>query len=158
MITIEKYSDSRKVQTHQLSVTTEQSQFTVSNIAEFLGCLASHEHPQLILSDDQVVGFFILDTQYNNHYDFCPSEAIGIRGLLIDQRFQGQGFAVQAILAMPAYISKKYSTFSSIYLTVNCRNEPAYNCYLKCGFKDSGHLYYGGAAGPQHIMSYAITQ
>ncbi len=156
MVTIEPYSDSRQVQTQHLSVKAEQNQFTVSNVAEKLHSLASHEHPQLIISNDQVVGFFLLDTRYSESYHFCSSDAIGVRALLIDQRFQGQGFAVQAILAMPAYVSKHYPAFNSMYLTVNCRNKPAYKCYLKCGFKESTELYHGGPVGPQHIMSHSL--
>ncbi len=37
-------------------------------------------------------------------------------------------------------------------LTVNVRNQVARRLYLRHGFSDSGQLYLGGNAGPQHVL------
>lgn len=37
-------------------------------------------------------------------------------------------------------------------LTVNARNPAARAVYLAGGFADTGELYLGGPAGPQHVM------
>ena len=88
---------------------------------------------------------------------FCPELSLGIRGFLIDYRHQGQGIAKQALRELPSYAAANYFKFQHLYLTVNCRNLPAYHLYLKSGFQDSGELYWGGSVGPQHIMSQRIV-
>ncbi|GAB6261782.1 hypothetical protein PSSHI_20250 [Photobacterium sp. R1] len=100
---------------------------------------------------------FILDTDYAETYRFCPEGALGVRSLLIDQTFQGQGITSQGISALPAYVSIHYPDVQALYLTMNCRNMPAYPCYLKPGFRDTGELYHGGPAGPQHIFCLHLS-
>lgn len=156
MINIVKYDTSRKDEACALSVKPEQAEFTVGRVSEALNALEEHEHPHLVVSDNQVVGFFILDTGYPQSYEFCPRGSLGVRALLIDQRFQGRGLAVQAITALPDYVARHYPGIHTLYLTVNCRNTPAYHCYLKAGFKDTGDLYHGGPVGPQHIMNREV--
>lgn len=162
MVRIEQYQQHYAEQVAQLSVKPEQSEFTIDNVAQVITRLQAHEHPHLIMFDEQVVGFFILDTDYGQHYDFCPPQSIGIRSLLIDQRFQGQGIAKKALLSLPSYLSLNYLSTSysekvSAYLTVNCRNTAAYQCYLKSGFEDTQNLYHGGPVGPQHILQLALN-
>lgn len=59
--------------------------------------------------------------------------------------------------ALPSYLNESYPERSAVYLTVNCRNVAAYQCYLKAGFQDTGNLYHGGPAGPQHIMMLHVS-
>lgn len=157
MISIEKYSDKWKSQIGFLSVKQEQAQFTVSNVNDFVPTLQQHEHPFLVIENDKVVGFFLLDLSYSETYNFGNRKALGIRSLLIDQRSQGKGIATQAIKLLPDYVRSNYPDFQVLQLTVNCRNKAAYQCYSKCGFEDTGKLYLGGPAGPQHIMQREIV-
>ncbi|NVC95947.1 GNAT family N-acetyltransferase [Vibrio natriegens] len=157
MISIEKYSDKWKSQVGFLSVKQEQAEFTVSNVDDVIPTLQQHEHPFLIIENDKVVGFFLLDLSYSETYNFGNEKALGIRSLLIDQRSQGKGIATQAIKLLPDYVRSNYPDFQSLELTVNCRNKAAYHCYSKCGFADTGKLYLGGPAGPQHIMQRDIV-
>lgn len=157
MINIVEYDTRRQEEAWSLSVKPEQAQFTAGKVSEVVSSLAENEHAHLIIDDSQVVGFFLLDTKYPSHYEFCPSGSLGVRALLIDQRFQGKGLAVQAIKMLPDYVSRRYPDIHSLYLTVNCRNLPAYHCYLKAGFSDTGDLYHGGPVGPQHIMNCNVA-
>lgn len=157
MISIEKYSDKWKSQIGFLSVKQEQAEFTVSNVNDFVPTLQQHEHPFLVIENDKVVGFFLLDLSYSETYNFGNRKALGIRSLLIDQRSQGKGIATQAIKLLPDYVRSNYPDFQVLQLTVNCRNKAAYQCYCKCGFEDTGKLYLGGPAGPQHIMQREIV-
>lgn len=102
-------------------------------------------------------GFFILDLSYTETYGFSDFKALGIRALLVDHRFQGMGIATQAIRSLPEYAVANYPDYEGLQLTVNCRNEAAYNCYRKCGFEDTGKLYLGGPVGPQYIMQRKIA-
>ncbi len=157
MISIEKYSVNREHEANLLSVKPEQSEFTVGNVDDVISSLKEHEHPHLIISNDEVVGFFLLDLSYTETYGFSDSKALGVRALLVDRRFQGQGVATKAINLLPSYVVKHYPDFQVLQLTVNCRNKPAYNCYCKCGFEDTGDLYLGGSVGPQHIMQLKVA-
>ncbi len=156
MITIEKYTPTRHEQVCQLSVYDEQSQFTVGDIGEMIKSVETTELPHLIVADNKVVGFFLFDTGYSNKYDFCPQHSLGVRALLVDRRYQGQGIAKQAIRQFPHFARCHFPTFQALYLTVNCRNQAAYHCYLKAGFEDTNELYLGGPVGPQHIMKQGL--
>ncbi|RKF18040.1 GNAT family N-acetyltransferase [Alginatibacterium sediminis] len=156
MVVIEKYTALRVNDVAKLSVMPEQQQFTAANVPQRIAELNSQQHPHVIIADSQVVGFFILDLGFSTNNDFSPERALGIRSLLIDQGHQGKGFAQQALLQLPSYAQQAYSSFESLYLTVNCRNKPAYNCYVKCGFVDHGNLHLGGPVGPQHILSFKL--
>ncbi|KDM91624.1 GNAT family N-acetyltransferase [Photobacterium galatheae] len=152
MIRIEQYTEYRKAEVCSLLVNPEQTEFTIGKMPEVLADLQAHEHACLITINHQVAGSFILDTRYAETYRFCPEDALGVRALLIDKAFQGQGIASQGIRALPAFVQRHYPDVQALYLTVNCHNLPAYQCYLKTGFQDTGDLYYGGPAGPQHIL------
>ncbi|EGQ8512295.1 GNAT family N-acetyltransferase [Vibrio parahaemolyticus] len=157
MISIEKYSVKREYEANLLSVKPEQSEFTVGNITEVVSSLKEYEHPHLIISNGEVAGFFLLDLSYAETYGFSNSKALGVRALLVDQRFQGQGVATKAINLLPSYVVNNYPDFQVLQLTVNCRNKAAYNCYCKCGFEDTGELYLGGPVGPQHVMQRKVA-
>ena len=157
MISIEKYSKKWAEQVNQLSVKPEQVAFTVSDINELLSILTPLEHPCLIIKNNQVVGFFLLDLNYSAIYHFAD-KAIGIRSLLVDQRFQGQGIAREAINNIPRYVGCHYPEFEVLQLTVNCRNKAAYACYQKCGFETLDSLYLGGPVGPQFVMQRNLVE
>ncbi|MBW3694988.1 GNAT family N-acetyltransferase [Vibrio sp. T187] len=156
MLVIEKYSVARESEAAGLSVKPEQAQFTVNDVGQYVAQLSEQEHPHLIIFNQQVVGFFLLDLGYASKYDFCSEGTIGIRGLLVDQRFQGKGIAKQFIAKLPSYVQHYYPHCDLLQLTVNCRNKAAFDCYLKGGFEDTGELYLGGPVGPQHIMKKSI--
>ncbi|GMQ46592.1 GNAT family N-acetyltransferase [Vibrio sp. 10N] len=139
-----------------LSVDSSQVEFVgvVSDILQ--ASLAKPSESQwVIYSNDIAVGFFLLDQDYANTIDGVPKGAIGLRAFFIDQRYQGLGLAKAAI----KLITQGFSTWlnqscTELYLTVNCRNKPAYELYIKSGFVDTQTLYLGGEAGPQHIMCF----
>jgi len=153
---IEKYSFKREDEARLLSVRDDQEEFTVSNVPQVVADLAPEEHPHLIIHDHKTVGFFILDLGYSKKFQFGDVKAIGVRALLLDHRYQGKGIAKQALSSLAGYVRAEYPQFEAMQLTVNCRNIPAYQCYLKCGFDDTGELYHGGPVGPQHIMQACL--
>lgn len=109
----------------------------------------------VIYSNEIAVGFFLLDQDYANTMKDAPAGAVGLRAYFIDQRYQGLGLAKSSL----SLITEEFDSWLSIapcdlYLTVNCKNTIAYQLYQKVGFVDTGELYLGGAAGPQHIMCF----
>ncbi|WP_428773360.1 GNAT family N-acetyltransferase [Vibrio sp.] len=124
----------------------------VGTTEEILATVSLDVQPHVICLDGEVVGMFLVDTCYSADYEFCRHPALGFRAFFVDHQFQGQGVAKAALKLLPEYLAERYRDFHQVYLTVNCKNPAAYNCYLKAGFEDTGDHYHGGAAGPQHIM------
>lgn len=140
-----------------LSVASEQLEFT-GTVADALAGVGDARHPHGIWLDQSLVGFFIVDTRFDLEFDFCESGSLGIRTFLIDSRRQGQGLGKAAAKALTLYLAEAYPVSAKVWLTVNCRNQAAYRCYEQGGFADTGDLYLGGAAGPQHVMRQPLPR
>jgi RimJ/RimL family protein N-acetyltransferase len=139
-----------------IKLAQEQIKFAVT-ADQFLRneCTSMHRH--VIQLNDDVIGFFKLDLNYSNVYDFCPDNALGLRTFVLDKSMQGQGLGTKAVKALTPYLKTHYANYSTIYLTVNCQNPAAQGCYLKAGFESLKERYLGGSAGPQYIMRKNIT-
>ncbi|WED20564.1 GNAT family N-acetyltransferase [Vibrio sp. JC009] len=106
----------------------------------------------VINNGSELLGFFLIDKAYSKEYTFTQQRELGLRNFMIDEKHQRKGYAVEALKKLLNYLYGAYSDYRSICLTVNKKNEAAYNCYLKAGFKDTGDIYRGGDFGPQHIL------
>jgi RimJ/RimL family protein N-acetyltransferase len=135
----------------KLSVEEQQLPY-VGTIDEVLINADENTHPHIVLNDDQVIGIFLIDRLYSQSYEFADSGSLGFRAFLIDQHQQSQGYGGKVMGQLRDYLAQHYPSYHSIYLTVNCKNVGAYQCYVKNGFRDTDECYLGGAAGPQHIM------
>lgn len=151
-ITIRRYTHQDTQALSNLRVREEQIPYAVPDALALARSLGADELAFVMLLDDELVGFFFLDFGYAAHHDFCPSNSVGVRMVMVDERYQGQGVATAALGQLPDYIRQTYPQVQFLYLTVNCRNPGAYRCYRNCGFQDTKELYYGGPVGPQHIM------
>ncbi|MDD7908845.1 MULTISPECIES: GNAT family N-acetyltransferase [Pseudovibrio] len=134
-----------------VSVTEEQLKF-VGTTQEIVEAAPDTSHLHVIVDGDKIVGMFNLDTAYPNTYDFAKTGELGFRAFLIGHEYQGRGLAKKAMEALRKHLEAHYAKHGSIVLTVNCKNPVAYRLYLATGFEDTGELYHGGAAGPQHIL------
>lgn len=99
------------------------------------------------------VGFYRLD--------FAPTivarrsigqAAVGLRAFFLDLDWQGRGLGTRAVQACCDDLRARHPGRRLLALNVNCRNVAAVNAYRKAGFVDTGELYLGGSAGPQHLM------
>ncbi|WP_163836177.1 GNAT family N-acetyltransferase [Spartinivicinus ruber] len=155
MIVIRKMTEYDATEVKSLSV--EESQLAyVGHISEILCDDPATNHFHVILDNENIVGFFIIDTLYKQHYSFTLDKELGLRGFIIDKNQQGKGLGKQSVIALKPYLQLFYQKWDSIVLTVNCKNINAYKCYLTGGFTDTGQLYQEGPAGPQHIMRMNI--
>lgn len=111
----------------------------------------------LIWLEQTLVGYFMLDPNFAQTYDFCPPQSIVLRGLAIDQNYQGGGIGRRSMQLVGRYTSNLFPGAHKLYLTVNCQNGAARNCYLKAGWTDTNQIYHAGSIGPQHIMSIALS-
>ena len=151
MIHIEKMTTKHVARVIDLKVLPEQQRF-VGTMTDILALANAQIRPYIICDQDEIVGFFLLDTVFNKSHDFADSHDLGLRKFFIDQAYQGKGFAGQALHVLDQLLVTEYRRFKRLLLTVNCLNAAAKACYEKAGFKDSQTLYEGGPSGPQHIM------
>ncbi|KZN14269.1 MULTISPECIES: GNAT family N-acetyltransferase [Marinomonas] len=151
MIHIEKMTTKHVGRVIDLNVLPDQQRF-VGPMTDSLALANAQVRPYIICDQEDIVGFFIVDTVFSQSHDFADSHDLGLRKFFIDQAYQGKGFAGQALRALDDHLEEAYPRYKRIFLTVNCLNIAAKACYEKAGFKDTQTLYEGGPSGPQHIM------
>lgn len=151
MLSLIRYESSLKESVERLGVSQEQTQF-VGDISAILNSLSESSTGYVIVLDEIAVGFFIIDLDYAKSYQFATPGSVGLRSFFIDREFQGRGLAKAALLLLPRHIKSLHAPATSVFLTVNCRNESAIRLYGQCGFIDTHQLYLGGSNGPQHVM------
>ena len=99
------------------------------------------------------VGFYRLDFAPTIVARRSIGEAgVGLRAFFLDAGWQGRGLGTRAVLACCDDLRTRHPDRRLLALNVNCRNVAAINAYRKAGFVDTGELYLGGGAGPQHLM------
>ncbi|PHR69085.1 MAG: GNAT family N-acetyltransferase [Arcobacter sp.] len=155
MITIEKLTESSVEKVRQILLTEEQVTFA-GTAEEFLKSGTDTIALHIIKLKNEVVGFFKIDVGYTLGDEFFIENGLGLRAFAIDIKHQGKGLGTLCVKALFSYLKENYSSYSFMYLTVNCKNLSAFACYLKGGFKDTGKKYVAGAAGPQYIMQLKI--
>ncbi|ABL99592.1 GNAT family N-acetyltransferase [Shewanella amazonensis] len=165
MIRLEKMTASTRPLAEALEVAPEQLRF-VGTMDEILATAGGAIVPVLVWhrassattdiadlnSGEHLVGFFLLDKEYSCEHDFAEASDLGFRAFLIDVHHQGKGLARAVMQALPQFVKVRYPQFRRLVLTVNLKNTPAQDLYLKNGFSDSENQYLGGSAGPQHIL------
>ena len=152
---LRKYTPSDYPQVMQLKVHPDQEKF-VGTIDELFDLKTPYWNFNMIEVEKQIVGFFNIDTNYSNQYNFTLPNELGFRAFFIDFAHQGQGYCTQSIQLLKPFLQQHFPQHPSVALTVNCKNKAAYHCYRKGGFTDTQTLYHGGKAGPQHIMRISL--
>jgi RimJ/RimL family protein N-acetyltransferase len=131
----------------------EQERFA-GRLAETLPAAEAdpEREPVAILEGDEPVGFFVLH-RGPAAGELAPERRdVLLRAFLVDAAAQGRGIATRALAALPDFVSERLPGVRRIVLSVNVRNPVAIRTYERAGFADSGALYHGGAAGPQHVF------
>lgn len=91
-----------------------------------------------------------LESQYN------PSFSCWLDALMVAQDCQGQGVAKAILNQLPDLMKTSFPCIRQLNLTVNFRNQKARRLYRTCGFENTGEVYWGGPAGPQHILTKTL--
>lgn len=109
----------------------------------------------IVTPDDVVVGMLTLDWGPRSRR-YAAADEIGLHGVLVDRRQRGHGYGVAALRALPEVVAREHPQARAIALTVNTRNGAAIAAYRAAGFVDTGELFLGGQAGPQHVMRRSL--
>ena len=125
----------------------------VDPIADVFATTALHRENFIMNSDGSIVGFFQIDSTSGAQ---VVDGHLSLHEVQVDAAHQGRGFARQFVARLPAFLKARYPDWSSVCLTVNCRNKSAYRVYQLGGFVDTGGLYHQGRSGPQHIMTMSF--
>ncbi|UGA56098.1 GNAT family N-acetyltransferase [Vibrio sp. VB16] len=155
MITIRKAKLRDYSTLMELEISSEQQPF-VSMFGELYKNRLPEYEFYVVNEGKELLGFFILDTAFSKKYTFAEKNELGLRNFVIGKQYQGKGYGTLAMQRILIYAYGAYADSRSICLTVNKKNLAAYRCYEKAGFIDTGVLYFGGDAGPQHIMRKQI--
>lgn len=156
MITIERLLHVHAKSVKKIELAEDQVKYAGTG-EEFLTEGSESVHLHVIKLENDVIGFFKIDTSYPSKYPFCQEGCLGLRAFAIDKKQQGKGLGQHSVKALFPYIKEHYPNHHAIYLTVNCKNLVAAACYRKAGFIDTNEKYHGGPAGPQHIMYGKVT-
>ncbi|HDR1495733.1 TPA: GNAT family N-acetyltransferase [Pasteurella multocida] len=137
------------------SLSPEQAKFTALPSVWFADLNAKKPWKAFsILSDDEPVGFFVLDQGEDRQKYSDNPQAVLLRSMSIHPDFQGLGIAKQALShqrLMPLLLHH-FPSSHEIVLGVNHLNQRAYAFYLTCGFKHTQRELMG-IRGKQYILS-----
>ena len=140
VITLQTVTKENFLDCIDLTVHPEQENFITSNSISIAQSKIHPEYtPLSIYNDETMVGFimYCLDSDDDEYW---------IYRLMIDQNYQGKGFATEA-LHQVIEIIKDDKTRNQIFLGVPLESEPAVHLYEQAGFKFNGQIF-----GQEHIM------
>ncbi|MFY1047781.1 GNAT family N-acetyltransferase [Chryseobacterium sp. GP-SGM7] len=109
-------------------------------------------YPITIFYDDKVAGFCVLDFGADKLELTDNSDAVLLRSLSVNPEFQGKGIGKSAMVAIDDFVKQHDKDCNEIVLSVNERNDLAFQIY-----QNQGYIYDGkkidGRSGPQLVMS-----
>jgi ribosomal protein S18 acetylase RimI-like enzyme len=111
--------------------------------------------PISIFEEKKAVGFFVLDFGKDKLELSENPDCILVRSFSINPKFQGLGYGKTAMNFVYDFIKNNYPEVSEVVLSVNEKNDLAYQIYLKTGYH-----FYGktreGRSGLQRILTKKI--
>ncbi|MGM0805113.1 MAG: GNAT family N-acetyltransferase [Bacillota bacterium] len=134
----------------------EQEKFTAMPSDALKKCEKDRgRHPVVIEANGYIVGFVVLHIGENIGDFTANPNAMVIRALSINHPQQGKGYAKEAMLQLPLFVSKHFPEVNELILAVNFKNDPAKKLYEKVGFVDRGQIKHG-PVGPQYVLHYDV--
>ncbi|WP_417429030.1 GNAT family N-acetyltransferase [Halpernia sp.] len=111
--------------------------------------------PISIFLDEKPVGFFVLDLGEDKFGLTENPDSILVRSFSVNPKFQGEGIGKSAMFLITDFVKNNFPKVNEIILSVNERNELAYQIYLKTGFHFFGKII-SGKSGLQKILCKKI--
>lgn len=97
----------------------------------------TEKHPILILKDEELIGFFILQLGVGVSKFSDNPKAILFKAHSIDLNYQGKGYAKKSLELLPDYVLYHYPMVNEIVLSVSIDNISSQMLYLRCGFSNT---------------------
>ncbi len=130
----------------ELKVRADQQQFIESNAYYIAQSKVDQEvTPLTVYADGEMVGFLV-------HGIDEDDGRVWLMRLMIDQRFQGRGYARAAVVALVQRIQQTYPV-DGIYLRFPSGNERAYRLYTGLGWTPTGDQEEGQDIYVLHVGS-----
>ncbi|WP_066250543.1 GNAT family N-acetyltransferase [Neobacillus drentensis] len=150
------YEEGYKNDIEQYQLTEEQLRFT-GKPTECINLSNEDQDRFSILAMDQehLVTFFDLHKNEGVKPFSNNDSSILLRAFSTDFRYQGKGYAKNALLQLPSFVKEHFNETNEIVLAVNLQNTAAQELYKKCGFIDEGERRMG-KKGELIIMSYHL--
>lgn len=159
MVRLVPYQTAHFDELNSFQLDETQSKFTASvheNIVNRKIESIPGKFPVTILYNEIPVGFFILDDSQEKIIFTQDDDAILLRSLSLNPKYQGKGIGRQAMILIDDYVRNQFPHLAHIILAVNTKNEHAYQLYIKTGYQDTTRTF-DGSIGPQYILSKRIN-
>ncbi|GGB12233.1 GNAT family N-acetyltransferase [Macrococcus hajekii] len=99
------------------------------------GLMDHNRRPCVVLNKKkQVVGFFVLHQYYQHEGYETPVNAVYVRSLSINAKYQGHGYGTEIMMNIPDFVQRVFPDFEHLYLVVDAENQAAWNVYERAGF------------------------
>ncbi len=145
-IQLKHYEDSHKEALLSYQLPPEQTPFTAVPATVFERIRTRNAQgdfsaiPISILSEEQPIGLFVLDSGTDLNLWTENTRAVFLRSLSINPAFQGQGIGTLAMQRLPEFIKGHIPELSvnEIVLGVNRENHTGQKLYRRIGFQEYG--------------------
>ncbi|WP_407370453.1 GNAT family N-acetyltransferase [Carnobacterium sp.] len=118
--------------------TIEETPYTVKPMDAMTESLhESEKHPILVLDEDIMVGFFILQTG-DTILNYCSNlHAILLKAHSVDKHYLKQGYGKASIEKLPSFINEHFPSITEIILLIDHDNISGQMMYIKSGFENT---------------------
>ncbi|MED3977817.1 GNAT family N-acetyltransferase [Priestia megaterium] len=111
----------------------------------------------MILAENKLAGFFVLDAGEAVKEYTEGSGALLIRSYSIHPDYQGKGVGKKSLKRLPSFINHHFRTKNKVVLGVNHKNTAAQHLYKQSGFVDTDrHIF--GSQGKQFVYQMDIKK
>lgn len=146
-LTLKKIDESNFIECFNLKLGKNQDKFVSHPIRSLAQAYVYYNQctPFVIYKEDVMVGYVMVIYDYDD-------ETYNIWHMMIDEKYQNNGYGTRALELCIDYIkSKPFGKSNHIILTCNIENHNAIHIYKKLGFKDTGNV-----DGDEMIMKLII--
>ncbi|MEW4227379.1 GNAT family N-acetyltransferase [Priestia megaterium] len=152
------YSEAYESSIHSYTLPEEQLIYTALPAEAIAKCKQERDRtPVLILAENKLAGFFVLDAGEAVKAYTEGSGALLIRSYSIHPDYQGKGVGKKSLKLLPSFINHHFRTKNKVVLGVNHKNKAAQHLYKRCGFVDTDrHVF--GSQGKQFVYQMNIKK
>ena len=152
------YSEASESSIHSYTLPEEQLIYTALPAEALAKCEQEKDRtPVLILAENKLAGFFVLDAGKAVKEYTKSSGALLIRSYSIHPDYQGKGVGKKSLKLLLSFINQHFPTKNEVVLGVNYKNTVAQQLYKRSGFIDTGgHIF--GSQGKQFVYEMDIKK